>query len=141
MRQLLDRSLGTLRAYSWLFGVFAAIALVMAAAGIYGVISYSVTQRTREIGIRMALGAQPRQVIRAVLRAGLTLVAAGGLVGLAGAWFATRLMGSLLAGVSPHDPQAYLAVITVLAVAALPATFFPARRATSVDPVQALKFG
>jgi putative ABC transport system permease protein len=141
MRQLLDRSLGTRRAYSWLFGVFAAIALVMAVAGIYGVISYSVTQQTREIGIRMALGAQPRQVVWEVLRVGLRLVGAGTVIGLAGAWFAARLMASLLAGVSVHDPQAYLAVITMLAVAALLATFFPARRVASVDPVQALKFG
>jgi predicted permease len=140
MRDLLDRSLGERRAYTWLFGVFAAIALVIAVAGTYGVVSYAVTQRTREIGIRMALGAQPRQVIREVLRGGLTLVGAGAVIGLAGAWFAARLMTSLLAGVSAHDPQAYLSVIAVLVVAGLLATFFPARRAASVDPVQALKF-
>jgi predicted permease len=140
MRQLLNRSLGSRRAYSWLFGVFAAIALVMAVAGIYGVISYSVTQQTREIGIRMALGAQPRQVVWEVLRGGLRLVGVGSVIGVAGAWFAARLMASLLAGVSAHDPQAYLAVITLFAVAALLATFFPARRAASVDPVKSLKF-
>jgi predicted permease len=140
LRQLLDRSLGTRRAYSWLFGGFAAIALVMVVAGIYGVISYSVTQRTREIGIRMALGAQPHQVLAGVLRAALALVAAGGVIGLSGAWFATRLMGSLLAGVSPHNPEAYVVIVALLTAAALLATFFPARRAASVDPVKSLKF-
>lgn len=140
MRELLDRSLWARRAYSWLFGGFAVIAVAMALAGIYGVVSYSVTQRTREIGIRMALGADRGQVVAEVLRAGGALVGAGAVLGVAGAWFATRLMTSILAGVNPHDPQTYAAVIALLAVAALLANLAPARRAASVDPVKALRF-
>jgi predicted permease len=140
VRDLLDHSLITRRAYTWLFGVFAAIALVMAIAGVYGVISYSVTQRTREFGIRTALGAQPRQMIREVLRGAIKQVGTGVVIGLAGTWFAVRLVASLLADVSEHDPGAYLMVITVLGLAALLATFVPARRAASIDPIQALKF-
>jgi hypothetical protein len=122
------------------FGGFAAVALLISVVGVAGVLAFSVSGRTREFGIRMALGAQPRQVIRQVLRAGLMLVAAGGVIGLAGAWFATRLMASLLAGLSPHDPQAYLAVIALLTAAAVLAAFFPARRAAAIDPARSLKF-
>jgi predicted permease len=139
MREALDRSLWMRRAYSWLFGVFAAVALAMAVAGIFGVVSYAVAQRTREIGIRMALGAEPRQVVGEVLREGMMLVGIGLALGLAGAWYATRLMGSLLAGVSPHEPRAYAAVILVLVAAALAANWLPASRAASVDPLKALR--
>ncbi len=140
MEERLQRSLWTRRTYSWLFGVFAGIALVMAIAGIYGVISYAVTQRTREIGIRMALGAEPGQVLAAILREGMTLAAIGLVVGLAGAFAATRLLRSLLAGVSPYDPWAFLAVSGFLIVAALAANFIPARRAARIDPMHALRF-
>jgi len=93
----LERSLWTRRTYSWLFGVFAAIAFVMAIAGIYGVISYAVTQRTREIGIRIALGAEPKQVLGEVLRQGMTLAIIGVALGIGGALLATRLLQSALA--------------------------------------------
>ncbi len=140
MEERLSRSLWTRRTYSWLFGVFAGIALVMAIAGIYGVISYAVTQRTREIGIRIALGAEPRQVLSAVLREGMTLAVVGVAIGLIGAFAATRLLQSLLAGVSPHDPWAFAAVSIALVLAALAANLIPARRAANVDPVHALRF-
>jgi predicted permease len=140
LRQIVDQSLGVRRAYTWLFGAFAAIALVMAIAGVYGVMSYSVAQRTREIGIRMALGAQRSRVLRDILRGAAMLAAIGAAIGLAGAWFASRLMQSLLAGVGSHDPQAYLLVIALLAIAVLAAALIPARRAASVDPIRALKY-
>lgn len=140
MQERLDRSLWERRTYSWLFGVFAGIALVLAIAGIYGLVSYTVTQRTREIGIRMALGAEPGQVLREVLREGMLLVILGVVIGLAGAAFATRLLQTLLAGVSPHDPWALISVSLVLGAAALIANLAPARRAASLDPMRALRF-
>jgi putative ABC transport system permease protein len=140
MQERLERSLWARRTYSWLFGVFAGLALMLAVAGIYGVVSYTVTQRTREIGIRMALGAKPEQVLGRVLGEGMLLVAIGVAIGLIGAAFVTRLLQSLLAGVSPHDPWAFVAVSLVLGGAALAANLLPARRAASVDPVHALRF-
>jgi FtsX-like permease family len=109
------------------------IALALAVAGIYGVVSFTVTQRTREIGIRVAVGASPRRVVGMVARSTMTPAAAGGAIGLCGAWFATRALSSLLAGISPHDPWAYGAVIALLAPALLAATYGPARRAASVN--------
>ncbi len=140
MEERIQRSLWTRRTYSWLFAVFAGIALLMAIAGTYGVISYAVTQRTREIGIRIALGAEPGQVLSAILREGMMLAAIGLALGLVGAFATTRLLQPLLAGVTPHDPLAYAAVSIGLAVAALAANLIPARRAASVDPVHALRF-
>jgi predicted permease len=140
MQERLQRSLWARRTYSWLFGVFAALALALAVAGIYGVVSYAVTQRTREIGIRMALGANPSQVLSGVLREGMTLAAIGVAIGIMGALAATRLLESLLAGVSPHDPLAFVSVSMGLALAALAANLIPARRAASVDPMHALRF-
>jgi putative ABC transport system permease protein len=140
MQARLERSLWVRRTYSWLFGVFAALALALAVAGIYGVVSYAVTQRTREIGIRMALGANPGQVLGGVLREGMLLAGIGAALGIVGALVSTRLLESLLAGVSPHDPWAFVAVSIGLALAALAANFIPARRAASVDPMRALRF-
>ncbi len=125
MQARMERSLWVRRTYSWLFGVFAALALALAIAGIYGVVSYAVTQRTREIGIRMALGANPSQVLGGVLREGMLLAAIGVAIGIAGALAATRLLESLLAGVSPHDPWAFVAVSIGLGVATLAANFIP----------------
>ncbi len=139
MEERLDRSLWARRSYSWLFGVFALVALLMAVAGIYGVISYTVSQRTREMGIRIALGARGGQVIAQVLREGFVVLGIGISAGMVGAWFATRLMGSLLAGLSPHDPGVYVSVILLLGLAAIAASFVPARRAALVDPVKALR--
>ena len=140
MRERMERSLWARRTYSWLFGVFAGAALVLAVAGIYGVVSYAVTQRTHEIGIRMALGAEPGQVLGQVLMEGMALVGTGVAIGLAGAALATRLLQPLLAGVSPHDPWAFAAVGLALTLAALAASLVPARRAATVDPVRALRF-
>jgi predicted permease len=139
MTERLDRSLWARRAYSWLFAAFAAIALLLA-AGIYGVVSYAVSQRTREIGIRMALGAQPGQVLRQVLGSGMVLVSIGLAISLAGAFWAVRLLQSLLFGVSPRDPMIYAAMALGIALVGLAANFVPARRAASIDPTRALHF-
>jgi predicted permease len=140
MTERLDRSLWARRSYSWLFGAFAIIAVVLAAAGIYGVISYAVSQRTQEIGIRMALGAQPAQVLRQTLAGGMLLVSIGVALGLAGSLGAVRLLQSLLFGVSSRDPFIYGGVILGVAAVGLLANFVPARRAASVDPMRALHF-
>jgi len=139
MSERLDRSLWARRAYSWLFGVFSLVALVLAAAGIYGVISYAVSQRTHEIGIRMAVGATPREVLANVLRRGMVLVGAGTAIGLAVALAAAGLLQKLLFGVSPRDPLVYGAVVLAVVGVGLLANAIPARRAASLDPVKALR--
>jgi len=128
------------RLWGLLFGIFSGIALVLAAAGIYGVMAYFVTHRTREIGIRMALGAQWRDVLRMMLRSGVSLVAMGLTIGLAGALALTRLMSTLLFEVSPLDPVTFAAVALCVILAALIACYIPARRATKVDPLVALRY-
>lgn len=122
-----------------MLGLAGAMALLLGVVGIYGVISYSVSQRTREIGIRMALGAQQEAVRRMFIRHGLMLTAIGVAIGLAAAAGLMRLLGSLLFEVSPLDPLTYVAVPIVLALAALAASYLPARRATTIDPVEALR--
>jgi putative ABC transport system permease protein len=123
-----------------LVGVFASTALVLAAIGIYGVISYWVTRRTREIGVRMALGAVPRNVLRLVLGHATATVLAGIVVGLAGAFALTRTMQSLLFGMSAQDPVTFAGVALLLCAVALLATYIPAHRATKVDPMVALRY-
>ncbi|HYK24124.1 MAG TPA: ABC transporter permease, partial [Candidatus Acidoferrum sp.] len=123
-----------------LLGAFAGVAMILAAIGIYGVIAYSVAQRTKEIGIRMALGAQRRDILRMILWQGLPIVGGGLAVGVAAALALTRLMSSLLYGVTAHDLSIYAIVLAVLSVAALLATLFPARRAMNVDPMVALRY-
>ncbi|HLN00486.1 MAG TPA: FtsX-like permease family protein [Bryobacteraceae bacterium] len=140
MSERLDRSLWARSAYSWLFGAFAAIAILLAAAGVYGVTSYAVSQRSREIGIRMALGARPGQVMGGVLASGMALVSAGVVLGLAGAFLTTRLLESLLFGVSTHDPLTYACVVAGVAAVGLMANFIPAQRASRVDPMRILRF-
>jgi len=139
MTAALDRSLWARRAYSWLFGAFAMVAMVLAAAGVYGVVSFAVSQRTHEIGIRMALGARPQQVLREVLTDGMTLVFIGTVLGLAGALLTARFLETLLFGVSGRDPVIYAAVILAVGAVGLAANFVPARRAAAIDPMRALR--
>ncbi|MEP6993813.1 MAG: ABC transporter permease [Acidobacteriota bacterium] len=122
-----------------LLGIFAIVALLLSAVGVYGVVAYGVSQRTREIGIRMALGARPADVRRMLLREGGRLAALGVMAGVAGALVLTRAMSALLYGVGPRDPATFAAVPAVLAAVALAATYFPARRASRVDPLSALR--
>jgi len=140
MTERLDKSLWARRAYSWLFGAFAIIAVVLAAAGIYGVVSYAVSQRTQEIGIRMALGAQPRQVMREILNSGMLMVLIGMALGVVGALAAVRLLQTLLFGVSARDPWIYGVVLLGVTCVGLLANIVPAKRAASVDPMRALRF-
>jgi putative ABC transport system permease protein len=139
MSEIVSTSLSEPRFTSVLFGVFAALALLLAAIGVYGVLSYLVTLRTREIGIRVAIGAGPRDVLRLVLGRGLALSIGGIAVGLVVAVPLARLIGTLLYEVSSLDPLTFVAVPLVLSVVALGASALPARRATRVDPVTALK--
>jgi putative ABC transport system permease protein len=125
--------------YGSLFAIFAVIGIVLAAVGIYAVMAYSVSQRTQEIGIRMALGAQQHAVLKLVLGQGLKLAAIGVLIGLAGSFAITRVMAKLLIGVQPTDPATFIAVALLLTTIALLACYLPARRATRVDPMLALR--
>jgi putative ABC transport system permease protein len=140
MSDIVSQAVARQRFSMLLLGLFAGLALLLAAVGIYGVMSYSVVQRTREIGIRMALGAQKRDVLGMTLRHGLQLVAIGVVIGIAGAVGLTRLMASLLFGVSATDPGTFAAITIILAVVALLASYIPAMRSMKVDPVIALRY-
>jgi putative ABC transport system permease protein len=140
MDQLVDESLAGDRFATELFAAFAALALLLAAIGIYGVMSFAVAQRTHEIGLRMALGAGSRQVLFLVLREGMLLAFAGLLLGLAGTYFVGRTMKSVLYEVTAIDPLALCIVAAVLLLAAVLACYIPARRATLVDPMIALRY-
>jgi putative ABC transport system permease protein len=138
MDDVVANSLGTRRVSMQLFTVFAVAALLLAALGIYGVMAYSVAQRTQEIGIRIALGAQKGDVLRLVVRQGMILAVIGVVAGLIGAFALTRVLGSLLFSVRPDDPLTFLAISLLLVMVAFLACYLPARRASRVDPVVAL---
>jgi putative ABC transport system permease protein len=129
----------TQRAAAILLTVFGALALALATIGLYGVMSYAVSQSKRELGLRMALGAGAADLLRLVVARGLRLTASGLLLGLGAALGLTRLMGDLLYQVSPRDPLTFAAAFVVLLIASLAACFVPAWRATRIDPVRALK--
>jgi putative ABC transport system permease protein len=139
LRQMVAKSLDQRRFTLTLMLMFACVALVLAAVGIYGVMAYTVVQRTQEIGIRVALGARPRQVLGMVVRDGMTLVAAGLVIGSLAALALTRVAASLLYGVSAADATTYAALSLLLATVALTAIVLPARRAMRVDPLTALR--
>jgi len=139
MTQLAAESLAPQRVVAILLGIFAALALALAAIGLYGVIAYSASQRTHEIGVRMALGAGRSEVLRLVVIDGLRLTLLGLSLGLVGALAATRLLSSLLYGVKPQDPSTLVSVAILLAATAMLASYIPARRATNVDPMLALR--
>ena len=140
MEDVLSASLGDYRLYMELLGIFAGVAVLLAAVGIYGVMSYSVSERTHEIGIRMALGAHPGDVLGLVAKLGLKLTSIGVAIGVALAFGLTRLISTFLFGVKPTDPLTYAAVALSLAAIALLACYIPARRATRVDPMIALRY-
>ncbi|MGA2096596.1 MAG: ABC transporter permease [Candidatus Acidiferrum sp.] len=140
MDQVLSRSLALRGFMMFLLSLFAALALTLASVGIYGVISYAVAQRTREIGVRMALGASPGGVLRLILGEGLKLVFAGVVLGIASAWALTRLLSTMLYGVTADDPLIFSGVVVLLVMVSLVACYVPARRAMRVDPIVALRY-
>ena len=140
MEEYLSASVAQPRFNTMLLGIFAGVALVLAAVGLYGVMSYSVVQRTHEIGIRMALGAQQKDVLRMIVNQAMRMTLLGTALGLAGAWAASRLMSGLLFGVKPSDPATYAGVALLLGTVALLACFLPAQRAMRVDPLVALRY-
>jgi putative ABC transport system permease protein len=140
MQQVIVDSSSDTRFEAELLGIFAGLALLLAAIGIYGVMSYLVAQRTQELGIRMALGAQPLDVLRLVLARGVVLTLAGLAIGLVAAFAITRLLSKLLFGVSATDPVTFLGVAMLLGLVALAACYIPARRATRIDPLVALRY-
>jgi putative ABC transport system permease protein len=141
LETLLASSTSQKRFNMLLMGLFALVALILAVVGIYAVTAYSVNQRSHEIGIRMALGATRGEILKLVIRKGLKLVIIGVVIGLGGAFALTRLISGLLFGVSATDPITFLTITILLVVVALVATYFPARKATKVDPIVVLRNG
>jgi ABC-type antimicrobial peptide transport system permease subunit len=139
LQDVLDRSMDEPRFQTLFVGLFALVALALAAVGLYGLISFTVLQRTREIGIRIALGARPGQVLWPVIREGGTLAVIGIGAGLAGALAVTRLLGTFLFGVGATDPVTFGSVAALLLGVALLATYIPSRRAARIDPLAALR--
>ena len=139
MTEQVDNSLFTRRAMSWLIGAFSTVALLLAVTGLYGVISYSVGQRTREISVRMAMGAQERDVLAQIVRQGMLLVAMGVVGGLVISLAGARLVAGILVGVEATDPVVYAGVTLLLVVVSGVANYLPARRAATLDPARALR--
>jgi ABC-type antimicrobial peptide transport system permease subunit len=139
MEDVIGASVTRQRFLSLLLGIFAAVALTLAAIGTYGILSYMVTERQREIGIRMALGADNGQVMRMIMGQGLAIAAIGILIGIAGAYALSRLTASLLYGVSPSDPLTFVTVAGVITIVAAAACLVPTRRAMRVDPLEAIR--
>jgi putative ABC transport system permease protein len=140
MNEVMAASLAEQRFNMTMMGVFAAVALVLAVVGVYGVVSYAVAQRTHEIGIRMALGASSTKVLASVMGQGLVLTGAGVVIGMAGAFALTRVLGNLLFGLGTSDPLTFAVIAGLLIAVALAACFVPARRAARVDPMVALRY-
>jgi len=140
MREVLDGSLASRRFNMTLLALFAVMAVLLAAVGLYGVLAYMVTQRTHEIGVRMALGAQKRDVLRLVVGRGMALTLGGVLLGILGALALTRVLSTLLVGVAVTDPWTFAAVASLLGVVSFLACYIPARRAARVDPMVALRY-
>jgi ABC-type antimicrobial peptide transport system permease subunit len=140
MKEIIANSLSERRFSMILLGIFAGVALVLASVGIYGVISYVVARRTQEIGVRIAMGAQRGEVLRLVLRQGVTMAALGAAIGIAAALPLTRFMGSLLFAITAADPLTYLCVVALLLGVSLAACWLPAHRAARMNPVDALRY-
>jgi putative ABC transport system permease protein len=140
MDEIVSNSIATQRFGLVLFGVFAGLALLLSTVGIYGVLSYVSAQRTHEVGVRMALGAQQRDVLHLVLAQGARVALFGVALGLIAAFVLTRLMANILFGVRPNDPLTFAAFALLLLLVALAACYVPARRATRVDPMIALRY-
>jgi putative ABC transport system permease protein len=140
LEQIVDHAVAPRRLITNLLGTFSSLALLLASLGLYGVIAYSVSQRTRELGIRMAIGAQRSDVLRLVLREGMTTALIGVVVGLIGALLATRLLNSMLFGVSATSPLIFTFTALILMAVALAACLVPARRASRIDPMEALRY-
>jgi putative ABC transport system permease protein len=140
LEQSLSDSVSPRRFNMLMLGIFAGLALALASVGIYGVMAFSATQRTREIGIRMALGAERRDVLGLLARQALGVILAGVAVGLGGAWALTRFLASFLYRVQPTDLATFVVVPLALVAVSLRACYFPARRATKVDPMVALRY-
>jgi ABC-type antimicrobial peptide transport system permease subunit len=141
MESVIEQSEGQLRLMMRLLGTFAGLATLLAVIGLYGVISYSVVQRTREIGIRRALGAPRKNILALVARQVISLALAGVVVGIAGAFALTRLLQDLLFQVSPTDPATFGGIAILFVLVALAASYIPARHAAGVDPLVALRIG
>jgi predicted permease len=140
MESAIIDSLATQRFASLLLGIFAGVAFLLSSVGIYGVMAYAVTQRTHEIGIRMAIGARPENILQLVVGRGMVLAGIGLIAGLGGAWWMTRLLGGFLYGIGARDPITFAGVAAALAIVALLACYIPARRAMNVDPMIALRY-
>jgi putative ABC transport system permease protein len=140
MEEMMSRSIALRSFLMRLLGIFGGLALVLATVGLYGVVSFLVGRRTREIGVRMSLGARPTDVLRLILADGLRLVIAGVVVGVVAALLLTRLLESAVYGVSPRDPRVFVLVSLLMMTVSLLACYVPARRAMKVDPIVALRY-